>query len=498
MAVNQHLDTFMARFPDEALTFDDVSLVTQYADFLPDDTCLESRLTRNIKVHNPFVSAAMDTVTETDMAIAMATLGGIGVVHKNLTAKKQVKVVAAVKHHLNGVILDPITFSDDLLLEDVLAVKKSKGYGFNGFPILDQDGAVVGILTSKDIRFSPDATRPVREIMTTGLLTADASTTLEEAYAIMQKNKVGKLPLVHPDGTLVGLYSYTDVRMLIENRQPLYNRDSQYRLRVAAAVGPYDHDRIEQLIAANTDVLVVDTAHGHSKGVIETTRWIKEHFSDVDVIAGNIATAEAALALRDAGADAVKVGIGPGSICTTRVVTGVGIPQIRAIYDCAKALEGSIPVVADGGLRTSGDIPKAIVAGASTVMMGSILAGTDESPGEKVIFQGRQYVAYRGMGSLGAMQEGMGSRERYGQQQASSDELVPQGIEGRVPYAGSVEQVLTQFRGGLRSALGYCGTPSIHDLQERGRFVRITGAGSKEGHAHDIMITKEAPNYRLT
>ena len=493
--MNPTLDRLMAQFPCEALTFDDVSLVTRYADFLPADTNLATPFTRNIRLNIPFVSAAMDTVTESNVAIAMALLGGIGVIHKNLPINRQAAIVGRVKHHLNGLIADPITFTDDLTLGDILAIKKEKRFGFSGFPILDRDGNLVGILSSKDIKFARDLGAPVTQFMTHEVITAPPGTTLQQAYDIMQQNKVGKLPLVE-GGKLVALYSYADVRTLAEDEQPLYNRDSRYRLRVAAAVGPYDHERVEALVDEQVDAVVIDTAHGHSKGVIETTAWVKEHYPDVEVVAGNIATAEAAVALRDAGADAIKVGIGPGSICTTRVVTGVGIPQLTAVYQCAHALEETIPVISDGGIRHSGDVPKAITAGASTVMMGSRLAGTEESPGEKIIYQGRQYVSYRGMGSLGAMHEGLGSRERYGQLHADEDELVPQGIEGIVPYSGTVKQVLVQFCGGLQSALGYCGCRTLAELRKEGTFVRISAAGSHEGHAHDVTVTKEAPNYR--
>ena len=495
MSINPHLDRLMAQFPCEALTFDDVSLVTQYADFLPDETDLTTRFTRRITLNIPFVSAAMDTVTEAPMAIAMAMLGGIGVVHKNLPVERQAEIVGQVKHHLNGMITHPVTFTDDLTLQDILDEKKRKGYGFSGFPILSRDGYLVGMLSSKDIKFARDRSRPVSEFMSRELITATSETTLQEAYAVMQRNKIGKLPLVR-QGRLVGLYSYADARTLIENEEPLYIRDEQYRLRVAAAVGPYNHERIEALVAEEVDAVVIDTAHGHTKGVIETTSWIKKRYPDLDVVAGNIATGEAAVALRDAGADAVKVGIGPGSICTTRVVTGVGVPQISAVYECAAALEESIPVISDGGIRHSGDVPKALTAGASAVMMGSRLAGADESPGEKIIYQGRQYVVYRGMGSLGAMHEGLGSRERYGQHDVDLQDLVPQGIEGIVPYGGTVKQVMTQYCGGLRASLGYCGCRSVAALRQGGRLVRISGAGATEGHAHDVTITKEAPNYR--
>ncbi|MBI3985527.1 MAG: IMP dehydrogenase, partial [Lentisphaerae bacterium] len=322
------------------------------------------------------------------------------------------------------------------------------------------------------------------------------NTTLTEAYEIMQTHKIGKLPLVD-GGRLVGLYSYSDVKTLVENAEPQFNRDSKHRLRVGAAVGPNDQERVAALKEKDVDVLVIDTAHGHSRGVIEMCRWVKSHYPDIDVIAGNIASGDAALALRDAGADAVKVGIGPGSICTTRVVAGVGIPQITAIYECAKALQGSVPVISDGGIRFSGDVPKAIVAGADTIMMGSVLAGTEESPGEKIIHQGRQYVVYRGMGSLAAMKSARGSRERYGQADAREDELIPQGIEGIVPFSGTVSQVLTQFCGGLKSALGYCGSRTLSQVKELGTFVRVSLAGVREAHPHDVKITKESPNYSV-
>ncbi len=484
----------MKTFPFEGLTFDDVSLITQYADFLPGETDISSRLTRNIRVKIPFLSAAMDTVTEADMATAMAMLGGIGVIHKNLDPEEQAQQVSRVKHHLNGLITDPITFTTADTLETIAIRRAEKGYGFSGFPILDNDGKLAGILTSKDIRFSRSKRAPVTSIMSTELVTADPDTNLRQAYDIMQKHKIGKLPLLDESGKLVGLYSYADVRQLIENEEPLFNRDEKYRLRVAAGVGPGDYERAEILNQEEVDVIVVDTAHGHSKGVIDMVAWVKSKFPHIDVIGGNIATGEAALALRDAGADAVKVGIGPGSICTTRVVAGVGIPQISAIYAAASALKGDIPVVADGGVRNSGDIAKALVAGADSVMMGSVLAGTEESPGEKIIYEGRQFVIYRGMGSLDAMKSREGSRQRYGL--SDDDDLVPQGIEGMVPFAGTVNKVMKQYCGGLQASLGYCGTKTIPELKKSGRFVRVSHAGAIEAHAHDIKITKEAPNYR--
>ncbi|HEY5621351.1 MAG TPA: IMP dehydrogenase [Pontiella sp.] len=493
MSQNKYIVDFMKTFPYEGLTFDDVSLITQYAEFLPGDTDISSRLTRNVNVKIPFLSAAMDTVTEARMAIAMAMMGGIGVIHKNLDPELQAQHVSRVKHHLNGLITDPITFNVNDTLETIAIRREEKGYNFSGFPILNNDGTLAGILTSKDIRFSRSKRAPVVDIMTKDIITAKPDTNLRQAYDIMQQQKIGKLPLLK-DGKLVGLYSYADVRSLIENEEPNFNRDDKYRLRVAAGVGPGDYERAEALNDEDVDVLVVDTAHGHSKGVIDMVAWVKKQFPHIDVIGGNIATAEAALALRDAGADAVKVGIGPGSICTTRVVAGVGIPQISAIYAASHALKGEIPVIADGGVRNSGDIAKALVAGADTVMMGSVLAGTEESPGEKIIYEGRQFVIYRGMGSLDAMKSREGSRQRYGL--SNDDDLVPQGIEGMVPFAGTVNKVMKQYSGGLQASLGYCGTRNIPELKKQGKFVRVSHAGSIEAHAHDVKITKEAPNYR--
>ncbi|HMP72393.1 MAG TPA: IMP dehydrogenase [Kiritimatiellia bacterium] len=495
MTLNPHLDQFMDAFPHEGLTFDDVSLLAQYADFLPPEATLHTRLTSRIGLNIPFVSAAMDTVTETRMAITMAMNGGIGVIHKNLPPDQQARMVAGVKHHLNGLIAAPITFHRDQTLADVRRTRLEKGYEFSGFPIVDRDGVLVGILTAADIKFAANPDAPISDVMTTNLVTAEPGTTLEQAHDIMVTHKVGKLPLVE-NGKLVGLYSFADVSSLIRNINPVYNRDHKYRLRVAAAIGPGDHERMERLADAEVDVVIIDTAHGHSKGVIDMVKWVRSHYDAIDIVAGNIATGQAALALRDAGAHAVKIGIGPGSICTTRVVTGVGTPQISAIYHCAKALEESIPVIADGGIRYSGDVAKAIVAGASAVMMGSVLAGTDESPGEKIIYQGRQYVVYRGMGSLGAMVANKGSRERYGQAGVNQEELVPQGIEGMIPYAGKLKHVLTQFCGGLQAAMGFSGCRSLQAFRSNGKFIRITASGNSEGHPHNVTITKEAPNYR--
>jgi IMP dehydrogenase len=493
MSQNDHLISFMETFPHEGLTFDDVSLITQYADFLPGDTDISSQLTRNIQQKIPFLSAAMDTVTEARMAIGMAMMGGIGVIHKNLDPEDQATHVSRVKHHLNGLINDPITFTIDDTLETIAHYKAEHGLTFNGFPILDHQQNLAGILTSKDVRFAASKTAAVTDVMTTNLITAAPDTDLRQAYDVMIKRKIGKLPLIK-EGKLVGLYSFADVRSLIENEEPLFNRDANYRLRVAAGVGPGDYERAEILAEEEVDVLVVDTAHGHSQGVIEMVRWVKGKFPEIDVIGGNIATGEAAIALRDAGADAVKIGIGPGSICTTRIVAGVGIPQISAIYAAASALRGDIPVIADGGIRHSGDIAKALVAGADSIMMGSALAGTEESPGEKILYEGRQFVIYRGMGSLDAMKSRAGSRQRYGLN--DEDDLVPQGIEGMVPFSGTVSKVMKQYCGGLQASLGYCGAEDIAALKQKGKFIRVSSAGAVEAHAHDIKITKEAPNYR--
>ena len=496
MKINPRTAEFMAQFPFQGLTYDDVSLVLQYADFLPDSTDLSTRLTSRIRINVPFLSAAMDTVTEAQMAVAMAMQGGIGVIHKNLTIEQQADQVSQVKHHLNGLIHAPVAFHVGQTLDEVLAEREAKRFKFSGFPILDDAGHVAGVLTSKDIDYAEDTSLKVEEVMTKPALTAPAGTTLQEAYSIMRSAKKGKLPLVDADGKLVGLYSFTDVRDLVEQNLPMANRDSQYRLRVAAAIsGGKDYERAEALAAEGVDVFVVDSAHGHTKGIIDMVKWLVAKFPEIDVIAGNVATAEGAVALRDAGAHAVKVGIGPGSICTTRVVCGVGVPQITAVWEASKALEGSVPVIADGGIRYSGDVPKAIVAGAESVMLGSILAGTDESPGEKIIQDGRRYVVYRGMGSLAAMQSFEGSRKRYGQGHRKMKDLVPEGIEGIIPYAGSVQSVMTQFCGGLRSSLGYNGAHSIEELHDTGRFVRVSPAGVAEAHPHDIRITREAPNY---
>ncbi len=497
--MNKYLDDFMKTFPYEGLTYDDVTLVTQYADFLPDDASLETNLTSRTKMKIPFISAAMDTVTEAPMAIAMALAGGIGVIHKNLEEDEQAKEVAKVKNYLNGLIASPVCFHENDDISFLRSEKRRMGLKFNGFPVLDDKERLVGMITSSDMRFAPMQAKKLRDVMQLAPITAKPGTSLKKAYDLMRAAKVGKLPLVDKAGRVVGLYSFTDVQRLVENQNPTYNCDDKFRLRVSASVsgGKGDLSRMEKLAAAGVDVVVVDSAHGHSKGIIEMTKYIVKHFPKVDVVAGNIATGEAALALAKAGAHAVKVGIGPGSICTTRVVCGVGIPQLTAVYSAAKALRGSgVSVIADGGIKLSGDVPKALAAGADSVMLGSVLAGTEESPGEKIYQNGRQYVIYRGMGSMAALKNGKGSRARYFQDNESDDDLVPQGIEGMVPYSGHVRSIMTQFCGGLRASLGYCGTKTIDELHRKGKFYRVTTAGLREARPHDITITKEAPNYR--
>lgn len=497
--MNRELDAFMKTFPYEGLTYDDVTLVTQYADFLPDDASLETNLTSRTKMKIPFMSAAMDTVTEAPMAIAMALAGGIGCIHKNLEEDEQAKEVAKVKTYLNGLIASPVCFHADDDISFLRSEKKRMGLKFNGFPVLDSEERLVGMITSSDMRFAPMEARKLRDVMQPAPITAKPGTSLKKAYDLMRAAKVGKLPLVDRAGRVVGLYSFTDVQRLVENKNPTYNCDEKYRLRVSASVsgGKGDISRMEKLAEAGVDVVVVDSAHGHSKGIMDMTKYIVRNFPKVDVIAGNIATGEAAVALARCGAHAVKVGIGPGSICTTRVVCGVGIPQLTAVYNAAKALRGSgVSVIADGGIKLSGDVPKALAAGADSVMLGSVLAGTEESPGEKIYQNGRQYVLYRGMGSMAALKNGKGSRARYFQDNEADDDLVPQGIEGMVPYSGRVKSIMTQFCGGLRASLGYCGSKTISELHEKAKFYRVTAAGLREARPHDITITKEAPNYR--
>ncbi len=492
---NREIDAFMEFSGNEGLTFDDVSLITAYADFLPAESDVKTKFSRNIELNVPFVSAAMDTVTESQMAIAMAQFGGIGVIHKNLTAQIQAEEVRKVKHYLNGLIKQPVVFHQEDTVKHVLQERTEKNYNFSGFPVVDDNGILLGIVTRRDLKFVTDYKQKLKNVMTKNVITAPVGTRLTKALEIMMANKVGKLPLVSKTGGLAGLYSLEDVKSIIENINPLYTRDEEHKLRVAAAVGPYDFERIHALVNAGCDAVVIDTAHGHSKGVIDTILTCKKQYSKIDIIAGNVGTGEGAAALLKAGADAIKVGIGPGSICTTRVVAGVGIPQISAIYMAAKAVNNEIPIIGDGGIKQSGDVAKAIAAGAYTVMMGSVLAGTAESPGEKISHKGRTYVIYRGMGSLEAMRESPGSRERYGVKDADISKLVPQGVEGMVLYRGHVEGVLNQYVGGLRYSLGYCGTKTLAELREKAKFIKVTSAGLREAHPHDIEITKDAPNY---
>jgi IMP dehydrogenase len=487
------------RLLGKALTFDDVLLVPAFSQVLPRDTSLSTRLSRNITLNLPLVSAAMDTVTEARLAIAIAQEGGIGIVHKNLTIQQQAAEVARVKRYESGVLRDPITISPGVPVRDVMAL--SKQHGISGFPVIE-DGRVVGIVSGRDLRFETRLDAPVREIMTPRerLITVRESATLADAKALMHKHKLERVLVVNEAFELRGLFTVKDITK--QTNFPNAARDAQGKLRVGAAVGVGEgtEERVDALVRAGVDVLVVDTAHGHSAGVIERVRWVKQNYPQVDVIGGNIATGSAARALADAGADGVKVGIGPGSICTTRIVAGVGVPQITAIDNVATALQGSgVPLIADGGIRYSGDIAKAIAAGAHTVMMGGMFAGTEEAPGEIVLFQGRSYKSYRGMGSIGAMQQG--SADRYFQDNTganpNADKLVPEGIEGRVPYKGSMISIVFQMAGGLRASMGYCGCASIEDMRNGAEFVEITSACIRESHVHDVQITKEAPNYRM-
>jgi IMP dehydrogenase len=483
------------RLLQKALTFDDVLLVPAFSDIVPKDTSLKTRLTRSIALNLPLVSAAMDTVTEGRLAIAMAQEGGIGIIHKNLTPKEQAREVAKVKRFESGVLRDPITIPPTMKIRDVIALTVQ--YGISGFPVVEGK-VVVGIITNRDLRFEEELDAEARAKMTPRekLVYVNESADLEEAKRLMNKHRLERVLVVNDAFELKGLITVKDIQKSTEH--PFASKDQQGKLLVGAAVGvgPDNDERIELLVGSGVDVIVVDTAHGHSKGVLDRVKWVKTRFPQVQVIGGNIATASAALALADHGADAVKVGIGPGSICTTRIVAGVGVPQITAIANVSAALKGTgIPCIADGGIRYSGDIAKALAAGASAVMMGSMFAGTEEAPGEVILFQGRSYKSYRGMGSLGAMSDG--SADRYFQESSSNaDKLVPEGIEGRVPYKGSVVAILYQLTGGVRSAMGYCGCGTIDELRERAEFVEITSAGMRESHVHDVQITKEAPNYR--
>ncbi|WP_234194237.1 IMP dehydrogenase [Pseudacidovorax sp. NFM-22] len=485
------------RLLGKALTFDDVLLVPAFSQVLPKDASLKTRLSRNIQLNLPLVSAAMDTVTEARLAIAIAQEGGIGIVHKNLTAQQQAAEVAKVKRYESGVLRDPVVITPQHTVLQVLQL--SEELGISGFPVID-GGKVVGIVTGRDLRFETRYDVPVTEIMTprAKLITVSEGTSPAEAKALLNKHKLERLLVVADDFELKGLITVKDITK--QTSFPNAARDASGRLRVGAAVGVGEgtEERVEALVKAGVDAIVVDTAHGHSKGVIERVRWVKQNYPQVDVIGGNIATGAAAKALAEAGADAVKVGIGPGSICTTRIVAGVGVPQIMAIDNVATALGDSIPLIADGGIRYSGDIAKAIAAGASTVMMGGMFAGTEEAPGEIILFQGRSYKSYRGMGSIGAMQQG--SADRYFQESSTgnpnADKLVPEGIEGRVPYKGSMLSIVYQMAGGLRASMGYCGCATIDEMKSKAEFVEITAAGIRESHVHDVQITKEAPNYR--
>ncbi|MDO5058281.1 MAG: IMP dehydrogenase [Lautropia sp.] len=484
------------RIAKKALTFDDVLLVPAYSDFIPRDASLRTRLTRNISLNIPLVSAAMDTVTESPMAIVMAQLGGIGIIHKNLTPAQQAAEVLAVKRFESGVVGDPITIKPDMTVREVIALTRQ--HRISGLPVVEGK-QVIGIVTNRDLRFESELDQPVRNIMTPKerLITVKEGASLEEAQRLMHKHRLERVLVVNNDFELRGLMTVKDI--LKADTHPDASKDSSGKLRVGAAIGTAGDSmqRLELLVGAGVDVVVVDTAHGHSRGVIERVREIKRQYPNLDVIAGNIATGDAARMLVDAGVDAVKVGIGPGSICTTRIVAGVGVPQLTAISDVAAALDGTgVPLIGDGGIRYSGDAAKALAAGASAVMMGSMFAGTEEAPGEIVLYKGRSYKFYRGMGSLGAMQQG--AADRYFQDaSAAAEKMVPEGIEGRVPFKGTVTAIVYQLTGGIRSSMGYCGCQTIETLHKQAQFVEISGAGIRESHVHDVQIVKEAPNYHI-
>lgn len=478
----------------EGLTYDDVLLVPNYSEVLPREVSIKTRFSRNITLNVPIVSAAMDTVTESAMAIAMAQEGGIGVLHKNMTIEQQAAKVRKVKRAESGMIIDPVTLTLAATVGD--AKNAMKEFGIGGIPIVNGNQTLKGIVTNRDLRFEKNNSRPIVEVMTSeNLVTVAEGTSLEEAEVILQGHKIEKLPVVNSENKLVGLITFRDITKLTQ--KPIANKDSFGRLRVAAAIGVTGDaiERAEALVNAGVDAIIIDTAHGHTRGVVDVLKQVKSKFTNIDVIVGNIATAEAAKYLVENGADGVKVGIGPGSICTTRVVAGVGFPQFSAVLEVAAAIKGSgVPVIADGGIRYTGDIPKAIAAGADSVMLGSLLAGTRESPGETIIFEGRKFKSYRGMGSVEAMKEG--SKDRYFQDvEDDVKKLVPEGIVGRVPYKGELNESMQQFIGGLRAGMGYCGSKDIPTLQETGRFVRITSSGITESHPHNVTITKEAPNY---
>ncbi len=482
-----------SKFVAEGLTYDDVLLLPAYSEVLPRDVNTSSFLTRNIRLNVPLVSAAMDTVTEAQLAIAMAQAGGLGMLHKNMTIAKQADEVRKVKRSESGMIQDPITLHEASTVGD--AVKIMREFKIGGIPVVGEDNRLKGIITNRDLRFQKDMGKPVQEVMTsTGLITAVAGTTLSQAEGILQEHKIEKLPVVDKDGILIGLITFKDIQKF--KNYPNACKDEHGRLRVGAAVGVTADtmERVDALVKAGVDVIAIDTAHGHSKGVIDKLKEVKTKYPDLQVIAGNVATGDGALALANAGADGVKVGIGPGSICTTRIIAGVGVPQLYAVYECAKALKGTgVPVIADGGIKHTGDIAKAIAAGAGTIMAGSLFAGVEESPGESIIYEGRRFKSYRGMGSIEAMEQG--SKDRYFQDvEDDIKKLVPEGIVGRVPYKGTLSEVIYQFVGGLRASMGYCGAKDIETLQQA-KFVRITASGIRESHPHDITITKEAPNY---
>ncbi|MCB7480975.1 IMP dehydrogenase [Christiangramia sediminis] len=478
----------------DALTYDDVLLVPAYSEVLPRDVNIQSKFTRNISINVPIVSAAMDTVTESRMAIAMAREGGIGVLHKNMSIEQQALKVRKVKRAESGMIIDPVTLPISARVRD--AKESMKEHSIGGIPIVDEAGKLLGIVTNRDLRFEKNLNRPISEVMTSeNLVTVAEGTSLDEAEDILQEYKIEKLPVINKEKKLVGLITFRDITKLTQ--KPMANKDSFGRLRVAAAVGVTGDavDRAEALVNAGVDAIIIDTAHGHTKGVVLVLKDVKKKFPDLDVVVGNIATGEAAKYLVDAGADAVKVGIGPGSICTTRVVAGVGFPQFSAVLEVAAAIKGSgVPVIADGGIRYTGDIPKALAAGADSVMLGSLLAGTKESPGETIIYEGRKFKSYRGMGSVEAMEKG--SKDRYFQDvEDDIKKLVPEGIVGRVPYKGELEESIHQFIGGIKAGMGYCGAKDVETLKETGKFVRITAAGVNESHPHDVTITNESPNY---
>jgi len=484
------------RLPNKALTFDDVLLVPNHSSVLPKDVSLETKLTKKISLNIPVISAAMDTVTEANMAIALAEQGGMGIIHKNLTPQRQANRVDKVKRFESGVVSDPITIDPNMSVDEVMQItRKNK---ISGLPVVEKD-KIVGIVTNRDLRFETNLTQPIKNVMTPRdrLVTVKEGASKEEITSLLHQHRIERLLVINDEDTLTGLITVKDIQKSTDH--PFACKDEHGRLRVGAAIGVGNDTevRTELLVEAGVDVLIVDTAHGHSEGVLNRIKWIKKNYPKVDVIGGNIATSEAAIAMIDHGADSVKVGIGPGSICTTRIVAGVGVPQITAINDVYEALKKkNIPFIADGGIRFSGDVAKAIAAGASSVMLGSMFAGTEEAPGEVELFQGRSYKSYRGMGSIGAMKKG--SSDRYFQDgENNSDKLVPEGIEGRVPYKGTVVNVLHQLMGGLRASMGYVGVDTIPNMHKKAKFIEITNAGIKESHVHDVQITKEAPNYRV-